>query len=517
MESSIGHSISLPIRLFYSYSHRDEEMRDELEAHLQLLKPQGCISDWHDRKITSGEEWKGEIDENLDGADIILLLVSAYFTSSDYCWDVELDTAMRRHEEDDAVVIPIFLRPCDTHDAPFMKLQGLPINAKPVSSWSDPHEAWKIIADGIRSAIESWVKRHEYGALENKSIKSSVFFESNLKPLPLKENMSLHYLEYFSSLPFIDLLHNTAAIENKIIDDIIFDIETALISAGFNKCDNGFKNQHKLVKFSTHLIPCPAGNSLTIVFEATPSKKWIEPASIEIKEFGKIREIHIVSSYPTPIILENLSFQLLARLKTAYSALERTFLRKVCEVNKTAFSDVFDLLTIQLKSYGKDHLLGRFCLIVATDDFVLYFFDETELRRIINRYKDVDKTAALGISPFELTSIILTETFPFQKTLALKALRLNQTLSLPWVKSEYLEEAPLIHKAEELLYDSDDYSAYVPCVTRDHYLIVGCPTEFADDLMPVVISIQKNLCHTFGHSLSDWSAYIIEIVNDLSK
>ncbi len=65
---------SQPIELFYSYSHRDETLRDELEKHLSLLKRQGVISAWHDRKILAGEEWKGEIDEHLDTADVIRFL-----------------------------------------------------------------------------------------------------------------------------------------------------------------------------------------------------------------------------------------------------------------------------------------------------------------------------------------------------------------------------------------------------------------------------------------------------------
>jgi hypothetical protein len=51
--------------LFYSYSHIDEELRDQLETHLALLKRQGLIAEWHDRRITAGREWKGEIDSGV--------------------------------------------------------------------------------------------------------------------------------------------------------------------------------------------------------------------------------------------------------------------------------------------------------------------------------------------------------------------------------------------------------------------------------------------------------------------
>lgn len=143
------------INLFYSYSHADEALRDELEKHLKLLQRQHVIDTWHDRKISSGAEWDKVINKNLDTADIILLLISADFLASDYCWDIEIQRAMQRHEEKSAVVIPVLLRPCDTGNADFMKLQGLPKNFKPVTTWANPDEAFTDIAKGIRATAEA--------------------------------------------------------------------------------------------------------------------------------------------------------------------------------------------------------------------------------------------------------------------------------------------------------------------------------------------------------------------------
>lgn len=142
------------INLFYSYSHADEALRDELEKHLKLLQRQHVIDTWHDRKISSGSEWDKVINKNLDTADIILLLISADFLASDYCWDIEIQRAMQRHEEGSVVVIPVLLRPCDTGNADFMKLQGLPKNFKPVTTWTNRDEAFTDIAKGIRVVAE---------------------------------------------------------------------------------------------------------------------------------------------------------------------------------------------------------------------------------------------------------------------------------------------------------------------------------------------------------------------------
>jgi TIR domain len=126
-----------PLELFYSYSHKDEKLRDQLEDHLAMLKREGVIRGWHDRRISAGREWEGQLDKHLDSADIILLLTSSAFLASDYCYDVEVKRAMERHEAREARVIPVILRACDWHSAPFGKLQAFPKDGKPVKQWPD--------------------------------------------------------------------------------------------------------------------------------------------------------------------------------------------------------------------------------------------------------------------------------------------------------------------------------------------------------------------------------------------
>jgi hypothetical protein len=142
-----------PVEVFYSYAHADEDFRVELVKHLRLLERQGVISGWHDRNISAGTEWKDAIDNHLESAGIILLLISADFLASDYCYELEMARAMERHTKGTARVIPIILRKCDWSDAPFGKLQALPKNGKPVKSWADQDEAFTDIVKGIRKVI----------------------------------------------------------------------------------------------------------------------------------------------------------------------------------------------------------------------------------------------------------------------------------------------------------------------------------------------------------------------------
>lgn len=151
-ENSI--SRSRPIEVFCGYSHKDEALREELEAHVALLKRRGMIALWHDRRISAGKEWNDEISDHLNTADLILFLVSADFIASDYCYEKEMTRAMQRHELREARVIPIVVRDCDWYFAPFSKLQFLPKDGKPVLTWASRDEAFKDVAVGIRRAVE---------------------------------------------------------------------------------------------------------------------------------------------------------------------------------------------------------------------------------------------------------------------------------------------------------------------------------------------------------------------------
>lgn len=143
-----------PVDLFYSYAHEDNALRDELAGHLKIMERRGVIRPWHDRCLTPGEKWDGEIHESLQAADLVLLLISSDFISSDYIWSQELDVAMKRHERGEASVIPVLLRAVDIAGAPFEKLQGLPTDFRPVTSWPNRDEAWTDVAKGIRKTVE---------------------------------------------------------------------------------------------------------------------------------------------------------------------------------------------------------------------------------------------------------------------------------------------------------------------------------------------------------------------------
>lgn len=177
------------VDVFVSYSHRDEELRQELEVHLTALKRQGLIHTWSDRDITAGTGWQDEVERKLTSADVILLLVSPELIASDYCWDKEMIRALRRHWAGEARVIPIILRPCDWQSSPFGGLQALPRDGKPVTLWPHRDEAFLDVVRGLRAVIEELRSTMRATAREREVAQPSVAQE--IKPALEREEKVL--------------------------------------------------------------------------------------------------------------------------------------------------------------------------------------------------------------------------------------------------------------------------------------------------------------------------------------
>jgi TIR domain/HEAT repeats len=142
-----------PWRIFYSYSHLDVSLRDKLGTYLAPLRLQKKIEEWHDRKIEPGANWNTEISAQLEAAHLILLLVSAEFLSSEYCFGVEVEKSLSRLKRGEVSVVPVLLKPCLWKESPFSELQVIPRNAVPITSWASPDEAFTDVANEIRKLV----------------------------------------------------------------------------------------------------------------------------------------------------------------------------------------------------------------------------------------------------------------------------------------------------------------------------------------------------------------------------
>jgi hypothetical protein len=149
----------MPVHIFFSYSHKDEELMHHIRRQLIPFDRKGLIDKWFDRKILAGEEWDDQIMVHLSSAQIILLLISPDLIESKYCYNLEMAEALRRHERGEAIVIPIILRPCLWQGTPIGKLQVLPIDGLPITMWENIDEATMKVAEGIMEDVYKMASR----------------------------------------------------------------------------------------------------------------------------------------------------------------------------------------------------------------------------------------------------------------------------------------------------------------------------------------------------------------------
>ncbi len=181
-------------KVFISYSHVDESYRDELQKHLMCLQHQGIIESWHDRRIIPGEEWANRIDDELKNADIILLLISSDFISSSYCYELEMKEALARHERNEAVVIPVILRPCHWTGLPFGKLQAATKDGKPIDKYTSLDDAFLEITQNIEKVTKNLsVTYHKQSTASQPVTTSSVISQSTtvISELPRSSNLAI--------------------------------------------------------------------------------------------------------------------------------------------------------------------------------------------------------------------------------------------------------------------------------------------------------------------------------------
>lgn len=144
-------------RVFVSYAHHDKALMESLLRHLSSLNRSGLVSLWDDREIPPGDAWADVIDERLNQADVVLLLISAAFIDSPYCYGLEMQRAAERNADahDRAVVIPVILENCDWEALPLADWHVVPtrLGDKGVSSWPSAADHHTAVAKDLRKRL----------------------------------------------------------------------------------------------------------------------------------------------------------------------------------------------------------------------------------------------------------------------------------------------------------------------------------------------------------------------------
>ena len=147
-----------PYDLFYCYADEDKALLNKLETHLSALKREGLIRSWSKQGISPGTNWQYELNNQINRASIILLLVSSNFTHSEHVYNFEIERVVKKRQTKKAIIIPVLIRSCDWEEVKFGEheklsdYEVLPQNRKPVTRWPDSRRSIRRDSTGSETS-----------------------------------------------------------------------------------------------------------------------------------------------------------------------------------------------------------------------------------------------------------------------------------------------------------------------------------------------------------------------------
>jgi len=149
------------IRIFISYSHDDDRWFDARSRYnfipwLQESLRRDQVELWYDRGLEAGEEFQRRIEEEIDRADVAILLVSQAFVNSPFIETVELPRIEAWAARGELIVIPILVGPCDWDEVTFVSArQKLPGEPTPLLDYTESDRTFEQVRVDILRAIRS--------------------------------------------------------------------------------------------------------------------------------------------------------------------------------------------------------------------------------------------------------------------------------------------------------------------------------------------------------------------------
>jgi non-canonical purine NTP pyrophosphatase (RdgB/HAM1 family) len=154
--------------VFISYSHKDEAEKEQLLAHLGVLKGAELIEIWNDDKISAGGDWKEEIYESIAQVKVAILLITPNSLTSEFILDQEIPILLERREREGLTIFPVIAKACAWRTIDWLaKMNVKPKNGRPV--WSDggshADDDLAIIAEEVAAIVKSIPPKLKYSSL----------------------------------------------------------------------------------------------------------------------------------------------------------------------------------------------------------------------------------------------------------------------------------------------------------------------------------------------------------------
>ncbi len=207
------------IKLFYSYSHKDQQHREKMEKSLTLLRDQdGILKDWSDQQILPGQHISEKIREQIMETDIFVFLLSQDFIASEPCRE-EWSLASKIASERPSIIrVPIILSECSwKHMEGMSQLKALPKDGKPIKNFQDKETAWQQVYEGLRELIEELRKTFTIRDVFRKEMERTDFLSQ--EHVRLQSIFVFPTMSSYSARSDEDNIEKTVENESELLDD----------------------------------------------------------------------------------------------------------------------------------------------------------------------------------------------------------------------------------------------------------------------------------------------------------
>ena len=140
---------------FISYSHKDSDFLKEFRIHISH-RLESKVNVWCDKNIVPGSKWKKEIEEAIQCAKVVILLISAHFFKSRFINQEELPAILQAAEEEGTIILAVYLKFCDYEEYPeIIQYQAINSPDNPIATMNpnDRDKIWVGLIKEIKSQL----------------------------------------------------------------------------------------------------------------------------------------------------------------------------------------------------------------------------------------------------------------------------------------------------------------------------------------------------------------------------
>jgi hypothetical protein len=153
------------VNIFVSYSHEDSRWVKEDSPHRLIpwlkraLNSEG-VDIWWDKQLVNdwGERYRPKIEEEIDRADIALLLLSQNFVISSFIRDVEIPRIRARVENGQMLLAPILVGPLAEGSSDAIEWiearQIIPVEKRPLITFVHDDAQWEQVRTNVLEALQ---------------------------------------------------------------------------------------------------------------------------------------------------------------------------------------------------------------------------------------------------------------------------------------------------------------------------------------------------------------------------